>query len=247
MRAMRPLVIVEFDDHAMGQAGDIELAGILRRAGDLGAAVDAGGRTFRCKVSWRSPAFLAGLRPAASLAPPASSVRTMARRARSILKALCPKPLASRSSTSAALREGGPVGGLPAQRGFGLRIAPGLVRDAAEREARLLDRVRRRAPAPPRPRPARTRRTAGRGSSGSCSSRRSPAAGSSIAVMISSGCEIGVALRRRRRAADGNPRTRWCARPPGRSRGPWRRAPRARRTCRTDAWRCRLRWCRGSR
>ena len=76
------------------------------------------------------------------------SVRTMARRASSILKALCAKPLASRSSSVGGLREGGRAGGLSAQRGFGLGIAPRLVRDAAERETRLLDACRRRVRAP---------------------------------------------------------------------------------------------------
>ena len=40
---------------------------------------------------------------------------------------------------SAACAESRLIGGLPAQRSFGLRVAPGLVRDAAEREAGVFD------------------------------------------------------------------------------------------------------------
>ena len=50
------------DDAAIGEAGDVELAGIFGLAGDLGAAVDAGGRLCRYRVSWRSPDLLVGLR-----------------------------------------------------------------------------------------------------------------------------------------------------------------------------------------
>ena len=41
MRTMRPLGIVDVDDIAMDEAGDVELAGIFGLAGDLGPAVDA--------------------------------------------------------------------------------------------------------------------------------------------------------------------------------------------------------------
>ena len=44
MRLMRPFAMVEFDDIAMHEAGDVELAGIFGLAGDLGPAVDAGCR-----------------------------------------------------------------------------------------------------------------------------------------------------------------------------------------------------------
>src|SRR5215471_21049206 len=91
------------NDAAMRQTGRIELGGVFCSAGDLGAAIDA-----RCgtDVGGHKPApaqriFLldcdCGVPAAACV-----SARTMARRARSILKALCSKPLASRSKRSAA-------------------------------------------------------------------------------------------------------------------------------------------------
>ena len=76
------------DDAAIGEVGGFELAGVLRRAGDLGASVDAGGRgaDIRCHGAHRI--FLldwtCGVPFAACV-----KVRTMARRASSILKALC--------------------------------------------------------------------------------------------------------------------------------------------------------------
>ena len=66
----------------------------------------------------------------------------MARRASSILKALWAKPLASRSSDVGGLRESR-LRSAPgrASAASAAVIAPRLVRDAAERQPRLLDRA----------------------------------------------------------------------------------------------------------
>ena len=65
----------------------------------------------------------------------------MPRRASSILKALCSYPRASRSRSSAARAKAGLVGALAAQRRFRRVVAPRLMRDAAERQPRFLDRA----------------------------------------------------------------------------------------------------------
>ena len=65
----------------------------------------------------------------------------MPRRARSILKALCSYPLASRSKMSAARAKPAWSAGLPTQRRFRLGVAPRLVRDAAQRQTRFPDRA----------------------------------------------------------------------------------------------------------
>src|SRR5262245_58248188 len=86
----------------MREAWNVELRGIFGSAGDLGDAVDAGG--------WGADVFLHGDAQAIFLwdcdcgVPRAAwlSARTMARRARSILKVLWPKPRASRRTRSAA-------------------------------------------------------------------------------------------------------------------------------------------------
>ena len=127
------------DDAAMGQAGNVELGGIFCGAGDFRDSVDAGcgGADVRCHGCAHAIFLLdcdCGVPRAAC-----ESARTMVRRARSILNVLCPKPLASRSTNVGRLGKRRLVGRLAAQRGFGLCLAPGLVRDAAERKARFLD------------------------------------------------------------------------------------------------------------
>ena len=109
------------NDAGMREAGRIELAGIFRRAGDLGAAVDAGCGGADVSRHGPAPAHRIFLLDCDCGVPAAAcvSARTMARRARSILKALCSKPLASRSTRSAARANVVSVGGLPAQRRFG--------------------------------------------------------------------------------------------------------------------------------
>src|SRR5258705_1252154 len=86
---------------AMGEVRGAEFAGIFRRTGDLGVAVDAGcGRTdIRGHNAHRI--FLSDCDCGVPFAAWVKA-RTMARRARSILKLLCSKPLASRSKKSAA-------------------------------------------------------------------------------------------------------------------------------------------------
>src|SRR6516164_819215 len=88
------------DDGRVGKAVDIMFAGIFGGARHLGMTIDAGGgcadighgahRTFL--EDWDC-----GVARAAWV-----RARTTARRARSILKALCARPLASRSNASAA-------------------------------------------------------------------------------------------------------------------------------------------------
>jgi hypothetical protein len=60
----------------------------------------------------------------------------MARWARSILKLLCPKPLASPRTIRGFAKR---LGAGRRERGLGLGLAPGLVGDAAEGKARLRD------------------------------------------------------------------------------------------------------------
>src|SRR5262249_44021589 len=90
------------DDARMREAGSVELRGILGGTGDLGDAVDAGcgGADVACHGLAHAIFLLdcdCGVPRAAC-----DSARTIARRARSILNVLCPKPLASRSTRSAA-------------------------------------------------------------------------------------------------------------------------------------------------
>ena len=76
MRAMRPLAMVDATTLAMGEAGHVELAGIFRCAGDLGAAVDAGCGGADVSASWTARAhrdFLVGLRLRRAAPPPASA------------------------------------------------------------------------------------------------------------------------------------------------------------------------------
>src|SRR6516162_6109995 len=84
--------------------GGIELAGVFRGAGNLGAAIDAGCGGADVSRHEPAPAHRIFLLDCDCGVPAAAcvSARTMARRARSILKALCSKPLASRSKTSPA-------------------------------------------------------------------------------------------------------------------------------------------------
>ena len=124
----------------MGEAGDIEFAGVFRGAGDLGTAVDAGGGGADISRHGASPDFLVGLR-----------LRRAARRlrqraddgaARQVdLESVVLEALGVAQQEVGRARERRAFGGLPAQRRFGRRIAPRLVRDAAERQPRLLDRV----------------------------------------------------------------------------------------------------------
>ena len=98
------------DDAAIGEAAFVELAGILRRAGDLGAAVDAGDGLSDVAVHGAAHAIFfvdcdCGVPCAAC-----ESVRTIARRARSILKSLWVCALAPRSSTPAARAKAALVG-----------------------------------------------------------------------------------------------------------------------------------------
>src|SRR5258707_8585756 len=96
----------------MRKAGCIELAGIFRDAGDLGVAVDAGYSAADIRRHGAHRILLSdcdwGVPVAAWV-----SARTIARRARSILKALCSKPLASRSTKSAARENVASMAGCP--------------------------------------------------------------------------------------------------------------------------------------
>src|SRR4029077_2755750 len=89
------------DDAAIGKVGSRELTRVLRHAGDLDASVNARGRSADIRFHDTHRIFLldwiCGVPFAACV-----SVRMMARRARSILKALCAKPLAPPSNMSAA-------------------------------------------------------------------------------------------------------------------------------------------------
>ena len=145
-----------------------------------------------------------------------------------------------------AARNVASFGRLPAQRRFGRRVAPRLVRDAAERQARLLDRV---AFELERGRDGHQRERIGEavadleiGVVRREAPRRQLDRGDDLV-----GLQIRVALRACLPAADGNPQTRSRARPPARSHGPWPPARPAPRTCRRDASRCRPRSRRGSR
>ena len=151
---------------------------------------------------------------AACRARPASASRTMARRARSILKSLCPIALGVAQQHVGGLREmRSRSARLPAQRRFGCRIAPRLVRDAAEREARLLDRaavkLERRRDRDQRERIGQPVADLQIG----VVRAQSPARGSSIGrddlVAAAGWCRAAAC----RRAADGNRQTR-CARSP---------------------------------
>src|ERR1700730_15182755 len=88
----------------MREADRIELAGIFCCAGDLAAAIDAGCGGADVGRHGPAPAHRIFLLDCDCGVPAAAcvSARTMARRARSILKALRSKPLASRSKRSAA-------------------------------------------------------------------------------------------------------------------------------------------------
>src|SRR5262249_5162813 len=90
------------DDAAVGEAGRIEFGGIFGRAGDLGASVDAGGRS--ADVGLHGVAHTIFLFDCDCGVPREAcvSVRTMPRRASSILKELCSSAFASRSTMSAA-------------------------------------------------------------------------------------------------------------------------------------------------
>ena len=90
-------------DAGMREAGCIELAGVFRRAGDLGAAIDAGCGSPDVSRHGPAPAHRIFLLDCDCEVPAAAcvSARTIVRRARSILKALCSKPFASRSTRSA--------------------------------------------------------------------------------------------------------------------------------------------------
>src|SRR5215475_13423027 len=88
----------------MGEAGRIELAGVFRSTRNLGATVDTGCVGADVSGHWRVPAQRIFLLDCDCGVPAAAcvSARTMARRARSILNALCAKALAPCSNTSAA-------------------------------------------------------------------------------------------------------------------------------------------------
>src|SRR5215467_12326619 len=101
----------------MREIWHVEFAGIFGGASDFEAAVDAGGgladlvagcdHDALCQTTRLSDCDC-GVARAACV-----SVRTMPRRASSILKSLWPKPRASRSSASAARWKLSRVGGVP--------------------------------------------------------------------------------------------------------------------------------------
>src|SRR5499426_3041318 len=90
------------DNARMGETLDVDFGGILCAAGDLGNAVDA--RGCGANVGCHDFAHAIFLWDCDCGVPRAAceSARTIARRARSILKVLCPKPLASPTTMSAA-------------------------------------------------------------------------------------------------------------------------------------------------
>ena len=107
------------------------------------------------------------------------------------------------------------VAGAAAQRRLGLPGAPGLVRDAAEREPHVLHRAVLDAPAPPRPRPARRRSSPGRAPCDRSSCAANGSGGSSTAVISSPGRSIGFDVGRvARQAVEVGQRQR-CASPSG--------------------------------
>ena len=202
----------------------------------------------RCKSSWAcscSPDFLVGLR-----------LRGAGRRLRQRaddgaaseidLEGVVLEALGVAQQEVRSARERRLVGGLPAQRRFGRRVAPRLVRDAAERQTGLFDRI---AFELQRGRDRYQRERIGEaiadfqiGVIRRKAPRRKLDRRDDLVRL-----QVRVALRRVLRAADGNPKTRSRAPRPARSHGPWRRARPAPRTCRRDASQCRPRSCRGSR
>ena len=88
MRTMRPFAIVDATMAAVNQAVGVELGGVFRRAGDLGAAIDARRRRSdvigHCLTALSWSICDCGVPCAAWV-----SARTMALRASSILNALC--------------------------------------------------------------------------------------------------------------------------------------------------------------
>ena len=142
MRVMRPLAMVEATTLPWSEAGGVELGGIFGGAGDLGEAVDAGcgGADVGCH-GLCSRDLLVGLR-----------LRRAARRlgqraddgaARQVdLEACCARSPWRRAERYRRLaRTLASVAGRPRSAASASRIAPGLVGDAAERKARLLDRA----------------------------------------------------------------------------------------------------------
>ena len=141
MCLIRPLVIVDETMLPWASSGSVELTRIFCRACDFCDAVDAG--CSAADIGCHGDAHAIFLFDCDCGVPRAAwdRARMIVRRARSILKSLCPKPLASRKDEIGRLRKGGFIGGPAAQRSLGLHIPPRLMRDAAERETRFLDRV----------------------------------------------------------------------------------------------------------
>src|ERR1700687_4434464 len=95
----------------------------------------------QCRVSWTcSPDFLVGLRLRRGMRRLRQRSHDGATR-QIDLEVVVPEALGVAQQQIRRIRERGLAGGLPAQCGFGRTIAPRLVRDAAERQACLLDRA----------------------------------------------------------------------------------------------------------
>src|SRR4051794_16689648 len=93
---------------------------------------------YRCRFAWRSPDLLDGLRLRRGVRGLRQGSHDGA--AREIdLEGVVLKTLGVAQQKLRRAFETCGVGGLAAKRGFGFRIAPGLVRDAAERQPRLFD------------------------------------------------------------------------------------------------------------
>src|SRR5262249_23736832 len=142
----------------------------------------------------------------------------------------------------------GAIGRLTAQRRLRRLIAPGLMRNATQRQARFFDgpalelerggdrHERKRIGEPVADFEIRV--------IGGKALRRKLDRGDDLVVRGAGG---GGGAPAGRRGADGNRQTRSRARPKARPRAPWPRVRRAPRPCRRDAWRCTPRSRRGLR
>src|SRR5262249_6610098 len=128
------------DDASMGQAGHVELGGIFGGAGDLRNAVDAG--SGGADVGWHGCLYVIFLLGWDCGVPRAAceSAPTMARRARSILNVLCPKPLASCRTRSAAWANAASPAGRPRSAASACAFRQGLCATppSAKRASRMV-------------------------------------------------------------------------------------------------------------
>ena len=128
------------DDISLNQSGDVELAGISGLAGDLGPAVDAGGSCSDIGCHGAHRIFLTRLRLRGAACGLAQRSQNGAP-GQPDLEAVMPIAPGALQQQVRGSGECALASALSAQGGFGRGIAPGLVRDATQRQAGLLDRV----------------------------------------------------------------------------------------------------------